>query len=85
LFRLSLPWVEPHGYSHVVATRLQTKKRRILFWPKLKRFPFCPDEGGVFVFEDIVFGEAVPVIIFAVALSANVQQIHVVAGVAVEE
>lgn len=53
--------------------------------PKLKWLPFGPDEGGVFVFEDVVGGEAVPVIVVGVALGADVEAGWVVACVAVDE
>ena len=36
--------------------------------PQFEWFPFCPDEDGVFVFEYVGVGEAVPEVVFAVAL-----------------
>ena len=40
--------------------------------PQFKWFPFCPDGGGVFVFKDVVCGEAIPIVVFTVTLGANI-------------
>lgn len=56
-----------------------------LVGPEFEGFPFGPDEGGVGFGEDVVVGEAVPLVVIAVALGVDVEEAGGVAGVAVEE